>query len=153
MPDLCGNGVIDQGELCDGFELGGQTCATVGLGSGSLACTDTCKAYDVSGCVESACGNGVIDPGEVCDGNNLAGQSCVTLGYDGGTLQCNGSCSGYNDANCFVNDDGDCCIPHLYVGCQDAAITNCVCSLDPYCCSTEWDNYCVTEALDCGAIC
>jgi hypothetical protein len=50
--DPCGDGDLDPGELCDGDQLGGQTC--VGLGApyigGQLACAPSCAAYDVSGC-------------------------------------------------------------------------------------------------------
>jgi hypothetical protein len=149
----CGNGIIDNGELCDGPELNGQTCVSIGYAGGQLACNPNCLSFNVSGCVESMCGNGVVDPGESCDGNNLNGQSCLSQGFAGGNLACNGSCTGFNTAGCF-DDDGDCCIAHAYVGCQDAGITACVCGLDPYCCNTEWDSLCVDQAiLDCGAVC
>ncbi len=149
----CGNGVVDMGELCDGPELNGQTCASIGYAGGELGCNPNCLSFNVSGCVDATCGNGVIEQGETCDGNNLNGESCISQGFSGGSLSCNGSCTGYNTAGCS-NDDGDCCVPHGYVGCQDAGLTNCVCGLDPYCCDTEWDSYCVDEAiLDCGAVC
>lgn len=148
----CGNGVIDMGELCDGPELNGQTCDSIGFAGGQLGCNPNCKAFNTSGCVEATCGNGVVEQGETCDGNNLNGQSCVSQGFSGGTLLCNGSCTAYNTAAC-VNDDGDCCVPHLYTGCQDAGLTACVCGIDSFCCNTEWDDYCVLEALDCGAVC
>jgi len=39
-------------------------------------------------------------------------------------------------------------------GSNDAAITECVCALDPYCCETKWDLPCVSEAAgDCAASC
>ena len=46
---LCGNGKIDPGESCDGTDFGSQTCASLGLGTGSLICTAGCT-IDVSGC-------------------------------------------------------------------------------------------------------
>lgn len=50
--DACGNGALDPGEVCDGAELGGQTCA--GLGApyigGDLACAADCAAVDASAC-------------------------------------------------------------------------------------------------------
>jgi hypothetical protein len=42
-PNLCGNGVIDQGESCDGFNFGNKTCQSLGLGGGSLLCNGFCK--------------------------------------------------------------------------------------------------------------
>ena len=50
--DACGNGALDPGEVCDGADLGGQTCA--GLGApyigGDLACAADCAAVDASAC-------------------------------------------------------------------------------------------------------
>ena len=39
---LCGNGVIDQGEQCDGSNLAGQTCSSRGYTGGTLSCNSTC---------------------------------------------------------------------------------------------------------------
>lgn len=50
----CGNGALDQGEACDGEELGGQTCATQGFSYGELVCDAACK-LDTSGCVNDPC--------------------------------------------------------------------------------------------------
>lgn len=70
--DRCGNGKLDQGEQCDGDDLGGETCPG---GSGVLTCRSDCTLDD-SACI--ACGNGDIDADEECDpgmGNGgLAGQ-------------------------------------------------------------------------------
>jgi hypothetical protein len=63
---LCGNGTLDhcmapagfgfcplvpQVERCDGADLNGQTCQTVGYGAGTLACSSNC-ALDTKGCTE-----------------------------------------------------------------------------------------------------
>jgi len=48
-PPGCGNGVVEVAESCDGADLGGATCASLGFLSGTLACTAGC-GYDVSGC-------------------------------------------------------------------------------------------------------
>jgi hypothetical protein len=46
---------------------------------------------------------------------------------------------------------GACCTPEATPGCAaDPAIEDCVCFLDPYCCDTEWDDYCVAEVDDFG---
>jgi len=46
----CGNGVLDPGELCDGSDLNGSTCAGFGYsGAGFLACSGLC-VFDVSQC-------------------------------------------------------------------------------------------------------
>src|SRR5689334_7365582 len=61
----CGNAMLDDGEVCDGTELGDATCESEGFASGTLACAADCTAFDTSMCV--ACGNGAIDDGEDCD--------------------------------------------------------------------------------------
>ena len=47
----CGNGVIDDGEQCDGGNLGGFTCVDLGYTGGTLACDPVTCTYDASGCV------------------------------------------------------------------------------------------------------
>ncbi len=49
-PNLCGNGVKDPGELCDGADFGGKTCASIGLGTGDLICNPFCGIV-ASNCV------------------------------------------------------------------------------------------------------
>jgi len=52
--DLCGNGVIDEGEGCDGEELGGQVCAYHDFTHGLLLCDQSC-ALDTSQCLIDPC--------------------------------------------------------------------------------------------------
>jgi hypothetical protein len=40
---LCGNGVIDPGEQCEGTDFGGKTCTTFGFGGGTLLCNQFCS--------------------------------------------------------------------------------------------------------------
>jgi len=50
----CGDNVINvAGEQCDGADLGGETCATLGFSGGTLACSGC--SFDTSGCT---CGGG-----------------------------------------------------------------------------------------------
>ncbi|NUP08044.1 MAG: hypothetical protein HOW73_18515 [Polyangiaceae bacterium] len=103
--DSCGNGNIDAGEDCDGVNVGGATCTSIGQGftGGALACANDCT-YDTSGCTAPAgCGNGNAEGTEACDGADLNGQSCATQGFDGGTLTCNGSCTGFITSGCTNN--------------------------------------------------
>jgi len=51
-PAECGNGAIEDGEECDGTNLGGVTCDGMGLEPGELACGADCM-LDVSGCGSS----------------------------------------------------------------------------------------------------
>lgn len=45
----CGNLVVEGREQCDGTELGGASCESLGAGAGTLACHDYC-AYDTGDC-------------------------------------------------------------------------------------------------------
>jgi Cys-rich repeat protein len=49
--DSCGNGLIDEGsfEHCDGANLGGESCSSLGYGGGQLLCSEGCT-FDVSMC-------------------------------------------------------------------------------------------------------
>ena len=46
---VCGDGEINGSEQCDGANLGGATCSSLGHESGPLACTKDC-IYDLSMC-------------------------------------------------------------------------------------------------------
>jgi hypothetical protein len=79
---LCGNGQIDNGEECDGADLGGAVCDVNGC-DGTVACTSSCT-LDFSGCA----------PDGYCD---AATESCATCGADclsdsGGSVCGNGVC-------------------------------------------------------------
>jgi hypothetical protein len=47
---VCGNGIVDLGEQCDGAELGGVACVDLGYSGGTLACDPVTCTYDASGC-------------------------------------------------------------------------------------------------------
>jgi hypothetical protein len=85
---LCGDGIISQGEECDGKALGGASCASLGFAKGKLTCGQ-CH-YDVDAC--TTCGNGAITGKEECDGADLGERTCDSLGYTGGTLACTDAC-------------------------------------------------------------
>ncbi|MFZ9888614.1 MAG: hypothetical protein ACO3JL_14035, partial [Myxococcota bacterium] len=47
----CGDGRVSRGELCDGNNLDGETCVSLGRGTGGvLACASDCLAFDTTGC-------------------------------------------------------------------------------------------------------
>jgi hypothetical protein len=110
---FCGDGIVTTGddrENCDGTNLNGATCATVGEFSGGvLKCDSQCR-FDRSGCVV-ACGDGKIDPvHEECDSNTLINPNypsfrCADyvfpeatwpwntqVKYASGTMTCDASC-------------------------------------------------------------
>lgn len=93
----CGNGVIDEGEVCDGTNLDEETCQTQGFYTGTLLCLPDCSAFDISSC-EGYCGDGLINGLEDCDDSELGGATCNSV--TGGTmplgeLSCNESCEYY----------------------------------------------------------
>jgi hypothetical protein len=55
---VCGNGAIDDGEQCDGGNLGGFTCVDLGYSGGTLACDPVTCTYDASACVTDMDGGG-----------------------------------------------------------------------------------------------
>jgi len=46
---FCGNGTVEEGEQCDGSDLAGQTCESLGYAGGTLSCNPDCT-FDTSGC-------------------------------------------------------------------------------------------------------
>jgi len=108
---LCGNGVIDGKEKCDGNNFIGKSCETYGFDSGNLFCVN-CQ-INKSGCFNiidepdvpdtnepdipdtnepviptQVCGNALIEGNEDCDATNFDGATCVDYGFVSGTLNC-----------------------------------------------------------------
>jgi cysteine-rich repeat protein/predicted outer membrane repeat protein len=106
---VCGNGVLENGEICDATDLGGRTCeSAVGHLQGTLRCNEACL-LDVSDC--STCGDGVIEGSEQCDDRN-------TAAADGCSTQCRteaGWVCGGEPSECNFTcgngrlDDGEAC--------------------------------------------
>lgn len=84
----CGNERIDPGEECDGDDLDGATCTSLGFVRGKLRCSQ-CQ-YNTNKC--NFCGNDQVNDGEQCDGPDLDGAVCQDLGFTGGTLGCTDKC-------------------------------------------------------------
>jgi len=100
----CGNGLREEGEDCDGLQLGGDSCANRGYVGGDLACSSSCH-FDETACTNVRCGDGAIGGAEQCDGSALADQTCVTQGFDAGTLACSTSCT-FDTSACTNCGDG-----------------------------------------------
>jgi cysteine-rich repeat protein len=101
----CGDGELQGGfgEVCDGAQLDGATCESLGYHGGTLACASDCLSFNLTSCeAQGRCGDTLIQTnhGEVCDDQNLAGQSCTTLGYHGGTLACASDCLSMDLTSC-----------------------------------------------------
>jgi hypothetical protein len=96
---VCGNDTVEEEEACDGVDLDGETCASLGLEGGDLSCNQDCT-FNTSACTGQAqCGNGTREHPEECDGADLNEETCDGLGYGGGTLGCNPDCT-FNTTSC-----------------------------------------------------
>jgi hypothetical protein len=94
---FCGDGDINQaGEQCEGADLDGQSCQTLGFISGTLSCSVACT-FDVSGCVDELCNNGIDD-----DGDNAI--DCADLSCSNDPLCANGTETTCED---FADNDND----------------------------------------------
>lgn len=103
---VCGDGVAEGSEACDGDDFKDASCASLGFQGGQLGCTTSCEINTVFCFGSSAtCGDGEAEGPEPCDGSDLNGQSCESLGYDGGELVCD-ACS-FDVAGC--SGDGPTC--------------------------------------------
>jgi hypothetical protein len=102
---VCGDGMIEAPEDCDGVDLANQTCMGVGFDGGTLACDAVTCEYDTAQCVNFMCGDMMINGNEECEGNDLGMTTCVDLMFDGGVLACAMNCS-FDTTGCFECGDG-----------------------------------------------
>ncbi|MEL6544630.1 MAG: hypothetical protein AAFQ82_08385, partial [Myxococcota bacterium] len=96
---MCGNGIVNGFEQCDGTAFSSNydsTCVGNGFVSGTVSCRDDCT-LNFAGCQAAVCGNGVVEGNEVCDGGSTA---CGGLGFAAGTATCKSDCTGYNLDGC-----------------------------------------------------
>ncbi len=96
---LCGDGIIEGVEQCEGSDLNGNTCVSLGYARGNLSCNALCR-FDTFQCVPPVCGNNIAETGEICDGTDLAGHTCQTEGSWTGMLSCLPGCMGFNLSQC-----------------------------------------------------
>ncbi len=111
---ICGDGVANGGEACDGTDLKDETCISKGFSGGDLACYANCtlNVEDCSGSVNQVCGDGMVTGSEVCDCGpdgvctspiELNNTECDSsdIGYAGGTLGCMPGCLTFNVSLCY----------------------------------------------------
>jgi hypothetical protein len=83
-PGFCGDGMRNNGEMCEGGDLGGASCASLGAGEGVLHCNLDCE-FDFTSC---SGGNGLstsndgVQPLPVQPGNTIlmTGEACSSSG-------------------------------------------------------------------------
>ncbi|MEK6950573.1 MAG: hypothetical protein AABX13_02515 [Nanoarchaeota archaeon] len=108
--NLCGNGVINTGESCDGTDFGVNTCASVKGAdwTGPLTCSSDCKSYSLTQCY--ICGNEQKEGAEACDGLNFGNVNpndlcAIKAGYTG-IPTCATNCLSYSLDSCMKCGDG-----------------------------------------------
>jgi hypothetical protein len=100
------------------------------------------------GCTTAACpqpGACCLITGACVQGIDVSGSDCLAMGgeYQGadtacGTVACpNPACPG----------QGFCVVAGFTPGCADETCCATICGIDPFCCSTNWDNVCADAAL------
>jgi hypothetical protein len=87
---VCGDGMVEQEEACDGEVLAGRTCVTQGFYQGTLHCTASCT-LDTSSC-SGSCGDGMVNGPERCDVALAVTESCRRQGFLGGVPACAPGC-------------------------------------------------------------
>jgi len=91
------------GPGCDPTDLGGESCESLGAGSGRLLCDSTtclfelglCDGLPLDAAVGRPCGTG---PG--CNTDDLGGESCTSLGMQSGVLACDPETCQYDTSLC-----------------------------------------------------
>jgi hypothetical protein len=77
--EQCGNAMLEPAEECDGPDLGGQTCVSLGFDGGMLSCAADCT-FDASGCTSCMPAPEICDDGldNDCDGaTDCADATCA----------------------------------------------------------------------------
>jgi hypothetical protein len=110
-PQVCGDGVLESGEQCDGNQRLARDCIEYNSSytGGTLGCNPATCQFDLTQCVRcdgSRCGDGVRDPQweqcdttptETCaDVNRLFGQTTCNSICNNDTSKCTGGCTLFN---------------------------------------------------------
>ena len=120
--DVAGSWTSECVELVD--TLGCGACATR---------TDCCQAHDAPGCEDPQIEECVCAQDAFCCTNVWDGL-CIDLAEQSGCAICEPTLG-----------KGDCCMANGTPGCVDLVIQDCVCALDDFCCTVEWDVSCVLQ--------
>jgi hypothetical protein len=141
---------------CYKIRVGSFADGGTGAGSVNIVCEpyieecidgsgDCCEAHGNGGCDDPECCDMVCsEDAFCCDGEwddacaDVAGQVCLSCG---GTIpEC-------------VGTSGDCCEANGTVGCDNGSCCANICTADPFCCATTWDQICADAANIACAVC
>ena len=130
----------DDGDLCSGE----WSCVDAVCASSAPIICDTANDGEcaVTACVATTgqCVQAILP--DLCEDGDLC-----TLDLCGA----DGDCAWQDQEGCGANHP---CITSPFPSSADEEITDCVCALDGFCCSTAWDGICTGVAeTQCGAVC
>ena len=156
---ICGDGIRQENEACDGNDFDSINCQMLGFDGGSLRCSQDCN-FQTESCYR--CGDGEQNRNELCDTNDLNNASCLTEGFLSGELSCSQNCL-FDFQNCrscgdnIIDENEDCDSDDLNeVTCADFGFDGgslqCSqdCFFDTNACS---DNLCGNDFADPGEDC
>ena len=100
LAPVCGNDSVEGNEACDGLDLAGEDCVSLGFDDGVLGCNADCSGFDTRACEQAECGDDLREGDEVCDGTDLGGETCISQNYGEGTLSCDADCGSFDTNRC-----------------------------------------------------
>ncbi len=117
-----------------------------------FSCTPKCDGME---CGDDRCGGscGECAEGQVCFLGSCCTRDCEgkDCGHDGCGGECGDCGEGFWCADFFRCAYGYGCEQTSFPGCKGCACLGCVCEMDSWCCSVEWDWKCTYECqFDCG---
>lgn len=142
----------DNQECCDAVCQIDQYCCDVAwddycAGEAEGICGGVFPAcVDGSGDCESAHSGQGCDHEACCQMVCMSDPFCCLITWDAMCAQAAGDRCSILDV--CVGGTGSCFAPHRDPGCDDAACCETVCMIDPFCCTTEWDETCVSYAMN-----
>ncbi len=141
----------------------GALCLCAGLLAAGSAIAGDCYSEEAGpGCDDPAIEACVCAADDYCCDvrwDALCVEEVTTLGCGAPSVCSDGVCEGTESCSSCPHDcgpcAGDCEVSHATTGCEDTAITACVCSADDYCCDVRWDAICAGEvaSLGCAGAC
>lgn len=138
--DFDGTGKVDGADLGILLAAWGP-CRSAGCGAPDTG--DCCSKHETPFCDNVACCELVCELDKFCCENH----------WDGFCVEEAQKFCDICPLECGSPGSGDCCAEHETPTCSDTSCCNLVCKIDPFCCESEWDSQCVSEAQDFCNVC